>query len=510
MEKSHLSIITSVFLMIFDICSANEVGEKPLSLMDAIEVALRNNRDLIYRANYDINIATETYKSQPMEFKPRSNFSIRESHYEKESVSSRDTSKTKTESLSTKYLSTINFEWKIPFLLGSQINLAGGIDLTKERLKTKEKAEETKKSFKKEYVSTPSVGLEWMQPLTYSGIKAGHASLIKVDLNYKLAKLNYQEAREDLIFQVINSYYGLWKAIKSRELAERQLDLTRCLLNISETKLQTGDIAELEIMRLKVRLSQDEARLIETKRTERENLRHFSTLLGFEEIRKFILSEKELDFSNSLFFLFLENLSEELAYKEALDNRIDIKKAKINLRLQDLNLYKTKSEDDPFLTVNGRYQWKNKDKEFEDVLEKFPDKEWEIFGKISLPIFDGGVTKANIKKASLELKKERYNYEELKRRIKREIEDIFESLNSHKRRLETLEMSLDIAERTLKISQLKYEEGMIDSYEVLEAQISLFEVRNSITEAKISQIIDMARLVKAMGRLGIEYEKKKD
>ncbi|MDI6792667.1 MAG: TolC family protein [bacterium] len=185
----------------------------------------------------------------------------------------------------------------------------------------------------------------------------------------------------------------------------------------------------------------------------------------------------------------------------AIENRPDAKKFEIRLKLVQIELAKSRIKNKPIFTLSANYNFNSKGIRLKDLGSDFHEKNWGISGSISFPVQDGGISDAEIKRASLELKKMEFDYEEMKRKIKEEIEQLMENLESDKRKLDILNLSLDTAKENLEISQLKYTEGMIDSEDVLRSQLSLFQVENSLNEVRIAQVIDRVKLLKTIGIL---------
>lgn len=472
--------------------------DKSLSLMEAIKTALVNNRDLQYKAQYDLKIAASNYQAALADYKLQSNFEINASRSEDKIFSPLDTIK---KSRNTKYFSDLTGSWKFPAWLGSEFKLFSGIDLSKADSKT---IQETT-TLDKKYTTTPHIGFEWKQPLCASGIKAGHASLVQAKANYDIARLSYQQTREELILNVITAYYRLVSQKNQVELAREELRLTHELLTLSQAKLEADQIARLNLMQVQVQASSDEARLIAAENSLKSSKIAFYRLLNLPTQSKALIPLEVLD--EPVIFNPLDGLSKEKAYEETLKNRADVKQQQINIALARLNLEIQKSKNKPALTLMGRQHWKGDKKEFEDI-DKDMNRSWEVSASLNFPLLDGGLIRENIKAADLNLERAIYSNEELIRNIADEIDQLFENILAEKRRLDILNLNLKLAEEGLKITKLKYQEGMETANEVLRSQVSLFQMKNSINEAKMALFINKANLLKSMGRLEIEYQEK--
>ncbi|MBU1487617.1 TolC family protein, partial [bacterium] len=307
------------------------------------------------------------------------------------------------------------------------------------------------------------------------------------------------------ILNAITSYYQLISQENQVKLAREELRLTQDLLALSQARLEADQIARLDLMQVKVAASSDEAKLIEAENSFKNSNLTFCRLLDLPIDSKILIPEEAL--VETVIFSSLTGLSKEAAFEESLKNRIDIKGQQINIDLAGLNLDISGSENKPALTFAGNYKWKNDKEKIEDI-DREMDREWEVSALLNFPLLDGGLTRENVKAARLKLKKAKYDYEELLKSIRDETAHLFEDIQAEKRRLDILNLNLKLAEESSKITKLKYQQGMETAIEVLRSQISLFQMKNSINEALITLFVNKAKLLKAMGRLEIEYESK--
>lgn len=491
-------IVVVIILLVTtqDKIGAMVINDKSLDLMKAIRIALGNNRELQQKAQYDLKIATSNYQAALADYKLHNNL-------ETSALRNEDKTFIPTTSIkkSTKHLLSSEWNWKLPVWLGSEVKPFARVDLTK----TDSKIIQETTTRDKKYTFIPNIGFEWKQPLSPSGIRSGHAPLIQAKASYEIAQFNYQRVKEELILKVITSYYQLVSQKNCVELTQEELKLSRELIALSEVKLKAEQIAKLDLMQVQVQASLDEAKLIAAENSLKNSILAFYRLLNFSSELE-ILNPKET-LVEPVIFSCLSDLSKQEAYDESLKNRIDIKQQQLNINLAQLNLDIQKSKNKPTLTLMGRYQWKGEKKQIESLTQDM-DRDWEISARLNFPLLDGGLRMENIKADNLNLEKARYDAEELVRGIRDEIDRLYENIQSDKRRLDILNLNLRLAEESLKITRLKYQQGMETANEVLRSQISFFQIKNSINEVMGDLFINKAKLLKAIGRLEIEYKKK--
>jgi len=488
-------MICKWWIIIIYISWVNISLAETLSLTSAIKIALENNRHLHYKAQYDIEIAKANYQMTLSSYRLKGDFESSASESKSKSyITTVDKSIKRSEEI--KYPSNIKFNWQFPLFLGSKLNLFANADLTKTDSKTIEK---TTRTHDKKYTSSPNIGFDWSQPLSLSGVRSGHADLIQAEANYKLACLSYQQIKEDLLFNVIDAYYRLISAKNAVKLAEEELKITQELLRITKTRFEQDQIAKLDLMQVKVQLAENEARLIANKNSAKNLWLTFCRFLNIPTESKMTIPEEPLIEDIDIFSLLI-TLSKQKAISISLKDRIDVKQQQINLELAKLNLNTKQSINKPTLSLQGKHYWKGDKKELSE-LKKDIDTQWEVSARVSIPIIDGGMSREEVKSANLSLEKAKYEYDELIKDIHDEIDQLYENIQAEKGRLNILQMNLELAQESLKIIKLKYQEGLETANEVLRSQITLFQMKNSINEARIALLINKAKLLKAIGKL---------
>ncbi|MEW5768407.1 MAG: TolC family protein [bacterium] len=479
-----IRILTLIFI---GLMTAQTVCAAPieLNLIEAVDLAFENNQDFLYQDVYGLRTAELSRQSSLAAYKSQSSLSLGANQTGSRTLSS-------SESGDRSLQGDLSWNLQVPFKWGSFVTFTAGMDLSRR----------DSLSGDGEYSSSPYLGLSWSQPLSHSGIKAGQGSLRRIETGYENARLNFQRARENLIYQTISSYFRLFEARQALDLAEKQFDLTNNLLNLSQVRLEAGEIAELDLIQIKVQRVEEEANLMALKRSLRSNRLDFLEMLGLE-------TETQIELTTSpeeaIKFLAVENPSFEDALAKAMTHRIDLKQSDINLELAELSMQETVSANKTRLSLNSKYQRSGSNEKFSGLTDD-ASQSWQVGASVDFSLLDGGRDKTGIENARISLDQARYSRQELERSIRKEIENIVEAIKTDEARLNILKVNLSIVEESFKISQIKYEEGMITSDDVLRSQLALFRMKDTIDRTNISLIINMVGLFKAEGVLVEEYE----
>ncbi len=124
---------------------------------------------------------------------------------------------------------------------------------------------------------------------------------------------------------------------------------------------------------------------------------------------------------------------------------------------------------------------------------------WAFQPLISLPIFDGGRTAANVDVAKAREIIAVAEYEKTIQMAFREVADLLSARESLTRQLRASTANASAQERRLLIAQARFNGGMVGYLEVLDAQREVVVVQQNITQVRRSQLESAAQLYKALG-----------
>jgi len=127
-------------------------------------------------------------------------------------------------------------------------------------------------------------------------------------------------------------------------------------------------------------------------------------------------------------------------------------------------------------------------------------EDWLVSLRLTMPIFDGGVTKTRINRERKKLEKIKEEERAVRLKILREIKDAHLGIDNARERIEVLTKAIETAEETLRIERLKYGAGAGTSTDVIDAQTALLRARVEYYQGIYDKDIAIAALDKAIGR----------
>ena len=292
------------------------------------------------------------------------------------------------------------------------------------------------------------------------------SDLRTAELNYEISQKQLSRAELDINYQVSAAFFELIAALEREKIARQTLAAQQQSTELAKNKYAAGVIAEVEALQMEVDLAQ-ELNNFDIAHVERISQENFLKQLLDISLKDSISITSDLSYT-------IVEVDLEQAIESGLNHRLEIREKEIERELAEINISRVRvrgqitgdisayydfigvSSDDRFhgmpYTLNNAWQ----------ELQRRPgNKGIEL--SISIPIWDWGVSSANVQAARANLRKTDYSLDNEKVQVEREIRDLVANLNSSLRRLQILEDNISLAKKSFEISKDRFARGEIDS-----------------------------------------------
>lgn len=122
-----------------------------------------------------------------------------------------------------------------------------------------------------------------------------------------------------------------------------------------------------------------------------------------------------------------------------------------------------------------------------------------LVGSVSMPLFDGGSRRAQVRAQDAVLEQAWVNYEAQVLAALQEVEDALIALKGDRERLVSLRNAAEAANNAFVLARQRYTSGLIDFQVVLETQRTLLDTQDSVASTNTDVSTDYVRLYKALG-----------
>jgi len=308
----------------------------------------------------------------------------------------------------------------------------------------------------------------------------------KSELTQKQADYILQRKQQSLLFELKKAWYTL---LAERQInLEAQASLKRLIQHQknAEAFFKNGKIWRNDVLQAKVRVAKGERDLfaannrLEVAKSEINLILNRDITLALNPIGKLT----KVYFKSSLKPLL----------NQALDNRLELKQSAldINLAQQDVALSSAKLKPTLNFSLSSSVNSENID--YRDAIA---DVEFNL--ALNWDFWQWGQTKREINAAEGNVTVKKLSYAQKKAITLIEVKKAYLTVIESQKSLHVAEQALDQAKENFRVSQIRYQEQLGSSNDVLDAQDLLTQTRNDRTSALSRYLTALAELHFAIG-----------
>ncbi|MBL7560601.1 TolC family protein [Olleya sp. YSTF-M6] len=288
---------------------------------------------------------------------------------------------------------------------------------------------------------------------------------------------------------VINAYGNVLLAEESVAILERNISVLEKNLNDITKIFENGLEEEESVEQLKITLSSVKSNLNNTTRLKDLAYQMLNLTIG-KPINDATVLTEDLD------ALALQNIKLELLDTDnSIENNIDYKIAQNDKTSKELLVKLEKSKALPSLSafINGGYTGNRESFNFTNTNEKWYGS--SIFGvSLNVPIFSSGMRSAATQRAKINLEKADINLTETEQMLNLQIESAKSDYQFAIEDYQNKKENLTLAERIETKNQTKFFEGIGSSFELRQAQTQLYTAQQELLQTMLDVITKKAEL----------------
>lgn len=311
----------------------------------------------------------------------------------------------------------------------------------------------------------------------------------------ELASKNVTQSKVTVAEAVTKAYYS---AQVSEERAKvLDLNISRVDSLIRETKImnQSGFVELLDVTRLEVQINN-----LVTERQKVQNLIDLSyTLLKYQ---MGMPMDEPIKLTDKVDDLNLESLRADFSDdKVNYNNRIEYSLLDTQLKLAGLDLKNIRSGYLPTVSASFGYGHNNGKNTLPDLFGTQWFNNSVLALNVNIPIFDGFTKKYQVDQKKVAYNKVKLNQSLLEQTIDMQSRQASITIKNAFATLETQTRNVDLAKEVVRVSKIKYKEGVGSNIEVVNAESAYKEAQTNYFSALYDLLIAKVDLSKAKGEL---------
>jgi len=284
---------------------------------------------------------------------------------------------------------------------------------------------------------------------------------------YRAAQFSAKDARDAVVLAVSGAYLQIIATHERVKSAHAQLDTATALFNQTQQKRGVGLVAQVDVDRSEVEQLTQQQRVISLETQLAKEKIALARMTGLPPNNNY-------DLTDMIPFATAPSLTLDDAIRQALDHRADIQAAEAQIRAAQHSLAAAHDERLPSLSVNGNY----------GSIGTNPAQASATFSAaatLSIPIWQGGRTEGDIKEARASLAQRQSELEDIKGQVESDVRNAYLDLQAATNQVKLAQRNLLVTRETLDLTRQRFEAGVTDNVEVVQAQ-------ETLTSAELDQI----------------------
>jgi outer membrane protein len=321
-------------------------------------------------------------------------------------------------------------------------------------------------------------------------------NLREAEYNYQKSEHSYTSAQMDIVYDVTQEFYSLYRSKKQVEIALEKLTNSEESFRVARLKSKGGRIAQGDVMSAEVSVAQNKASYLKAINQMQNEEDRFKQLIGLDLDRK-VGIVTNLDYKPVL-------IDEQKASEEAMKNRLEIKETEIDINLSKIEVDRAKRVREFSGNISAYYDLTGIStlgtgtttqlfrSSIDNIRNRPPNRGVAL--TFTLPIYDWGRGASKVRQATYNLQSKELFRDNQKITIRREVREIIRSVNESIEQLDIHRRNLDLARQTFHISQMRFENGDISNQELTIEQERLATIQLDYLDTFISYQLSLNNL----------------
>ena len=314
----------------------------------------------------------------------------------------------------------------------------------------------------------------------------------QTQLNLEAARQGLENAKQQLTSDVTKAFCGILLAQEFVKVAEEAVQQVEKHLKTANDLKSAGVSTNYEVLRASVQLANTRSGLIQAQNALRLAKEGFKITLGMD-MSAGVNIEGKFEYEQ------VKKEFEQLV-ESAIENRPDLKQLKLQEEAGEKIVSIAKAGNKPNLALVSSYEAYKTGKWEDDMDWSVTNQSWNVILALNIPIFDGFATRAQVKQAKSGLNQIRLGREQLEDGIWLEVKSAYLALQGAQALIDVQRETVQQAQEGLRIANLQYENGIITSIQLTDAQLALTQAEVNRLQALHDYTIAIARLEKAIGQ----------
>ncbi len=340
-----------------------------------------------------------------------------------------------------------------------------------------------------------SYGIGLSQPFELGGKRSKRSRVAEISVD--VVKAQMADAERQLRSQLHSLFVEALSAAAKVGLFAQIQNVNEQMSRIMEVSLRAGDASRLDATLLRASLNRAIAQAVQAESELSGTMLQIKTLAGITPDERLVLRRAGQ--------LEPRDLSREAALLLALDNRPDLRAARLRESRDEASIALARAQAVPDVSASLRFDKENRVSEGSlRPEEKFVDHAKLLSFSVSLPLPFFNRQQGNISEAISLQSQARSQREALEQRVRRDVSLAFERYDFARRAMDVLNRGVITEnQESFQIVKLSYDLGELRLVDLLNQQRVLIDTQMSYLEVQRDSMLALVDLERATGSAGL-------
>ncbi len=323
----------------------------------------------------------------------------------------------------------------------------------------------------------------------------------KLSSSYDAAKLNasavnqdYTKDEQDLLLQIKNAYWSLFKATQIKKVLDDDIQTVKAHLEDVRNFYKQGLATQNDVLKVQVQLSQVQLQQIDAMNGVKLAMLNLNNVIGLPLSTEIKLADSvSVNDVNSSAGMSLDVLVEK-----ALKNRPELKAMKFRVNASDKGITAAKGDWYPQVFVAGEYDYSKPNQRLLPTQNKFYGT-WNVSVGLSYKLWNWGATIDKTEQAEADFEQAKDGYKLLKDAVTLDVNQNYFNLVKAREKVAVAEQTVKQAEENYRVTDEKFKQGLTLNSELLDAEVALTQARTNYIQSLVDYELSMAKLDRATG-----------
>jgi outer membrane protein TolC len=299
--------------------------------------------------------------------------------------------------------------------------------------------------------------------------------------------LGLERARQELQLRVVQAFFATLMSEQSVRVADEGIALATRQLELAKVRFEAGSVARLDVLRAEVDLANARARRIQYQAAVDQSHQSLRTLLALPQSQR-------LQLQGTLDDVPAPDSREALA--TSLPARPDLRAFESQRQIASYAVTLANADWKPTVSLIGNVAYQNDDA---TRLLRQSNQNYTFGVALRVPLLATPGAAARRHTAEAQVRQAEHGLKAALDNSRLELETAWTDLEAATEVVTTQQKALELARESVSIAQVSYENGVITSAELTDAQVALLQTEYQLQQAKYARIVAAARARFAAG-----------